>query len=104
VTDSRPPARSAFYDAALGAQSAYVRVFSGGPISAGWGTPDGDRAVPPSKLQARPPSAGPARTSAFAAPKEPGGGRRTVFHREALRHGAVDDGGPGERPEFGPTY
>jgi catechol 2,3-dioxygenase-like lactoylglutathione lyase family enzyme len=88
----------AFYDAALGALG-YVRVFSG-PISAGWGTPDGTEPFAV-KLQARPPSAGPGSHLAFGAPSPAAVDR---FHAEALRHGAVDDGGPGERPEFGPTY
>jgi catechol 2,3-dioxygenase-like lactoylglutathione lyase family enzyme len=88
----------AFYDAVLYALG-YVRVFTG-PISAGWGTPDGPEPFAV-KLQARPPAAGPGSHLAFTAP-----GREAVdaFHAAALAHGAVDDGEPGLRPHFGATY
>jgi catechol 2,3-dioxygenase-like lactoylglutathione lyase family enzyme len=88
----------AFYDAALGALG-YVRVFTG-PISAGWGTPDGTEPFAV-KLQARPPTAGPGAHLAFVAPDADAVDR---FHAAALRLGAVDDGAPGARPQFGATY
>jgi catechol 2,3-dioxygenase-like lactoylglutathione lyase family enzyme len=88
----------AFYDAALGALG-YVRVFTG-PRSAGWGTRDGSEPFAV-KLQARPPTAGPGAHLAFAAPSPEAVDR---FHAEALRQGAVDDGLPGLRPDFGATY
>jgi catechol 2,3-dioxygenase-like lactoylglutathione lyase family enzyme len=88
----------AFYDAALGALG-YGRVFKG-PISAGWGPPGGTEPFAV-RLQARPPTAGPGAHLAFAAPSPEAVDR---FHAEALRHGAVDDGAPGPRPDFGATY
>jgi catechol 2,3-dioxygenase-like lactoylglutathione lyase family enzyme len=88
----------AFYDAVLGALG-YARVFTG-PLSAGWGTPDGTEPFAV-KLQARQPAAGPGAHLAFAAPSPEAVDR---FHTAALAHGAVDDGPAGPRPEFGATY
>jgi catechol 2,3-dioxygenase-like lactoylglutathione lyase family enzyme len=91
---------AAFYDAALGALG-YVRVFTGGR-AVGYGAPaaSADRLL----LIAQP---GPVRAPsvgfhlAFAAPS-----REAVdgFHREAMRHGGVDQGAPGLRPQYGPHY
>jgi catechol 2,3-dioxygenase-like lactoylglutathione lyase family enzyme len=88
----------AFYDAAL-VPLGYRRL-STGPISAGWGTPDGT--VPfVVKLQARAPASGPGFHVAFAAPD-----RQAVhdFHAAAVAQGGYDDGAPGPRPRYGETY
>jgi catechol 2,3-dioxygenase-like lactoylglutathione lyase family enzyme len=87
-----------FYDAVLEALG-FQRVFTGA-ISAGWGTPDGTEPFAV-KLQARAPTPGPGAHLAFAAPSPEAVDR---FHAAALEHGAVDDGAPGPRPEFGATY
>jgi catechol 2,3-dioxygenase-like lactoylglutathione lyase family enzyme len=87
-----------FYDAALSALG-YRRLYTG-PISAGWGTPDGLEPFAV-KLQGRPPAPGPGFHVAFAAPD-----RESVhaFHAAALANGAEDDGAPGPRPQYGETY
>ncbi len=89
---------STLYDAALAALG-YRRVCSGSGF-AGYGVEDGKdkfavkHAVPSE-------SAGPRFHLAFAAPS-----REAVdaFHRAALQHGAIDNGGPGLRLHYGPSY
>jgi catechol 2,3-dioxygenase-like lactoylglutathione lyase family enzyme len=96
VTDLQRALR--FYDAVLQALG-YRRVYTG-PISAGWGTPDGTEQFAV-KLQGRAPAPGPGFHVAFAAPD-----RAAVhaFHAAALANGAEDDGPPGPRPHYGETY
>ncbi len=89
---------AAFYDAAL-ASLGYRRV-SAGPGFAGYGVEDGKDKL--ALMQATPSTpAGPGSHIALAAPS-----REAVdaFHEAALRHGASDNGVPGFRPHYGPTY
>jgi catechol 2,3-dioxygenase-like lactoylglutathione lyase family enzyme len=95
----------AFYDAVL-APLGYARVWEdirpgeadqaiGYGISGG-----GDKLAIKHRPQgAHPP--GPGFHLALAAP-----GRQAVahFHHAALRHGGIDNGAPGLRPHYGPTY
>lgn len=95
---------AAFYDAAL-ATLGYARVWSdiGPDISdqaVGYGeTGGGDKLAIKQRAGTRPP--GPGFHLAFAAPS-----REAViaFHRAALAHGGTDDGQPGLRPQYGPSY
>ena len=96
VADLR--ASSALYDAALGALG-YRRVCSGDDF-AGYGVEDDKdkfciKHVDPSA------SAGPRFHLAFAAPSPDA---VVAFHNEALNHGATDNGTPGLRTRYGPTY
>ena len=89
---------SALYDAALGALG-YRRVCSGDDF-AGYGVEDDKdkfslKYIDPSA------SAGPRFHLAFAAPSPDA---VVAFHKEALKHGAIDNGTPGLRPHYGPTY
>jgi len=90
----------AFYDAVL-APLGYVRLF-GNARGIGWGLPgakDEAFAVLASGAEARAPGVG--CHVAFAAPS-----REAVdaFHAAALRMGAVDEGAPGPRPQYGAGY
>lgn len=95
---------AAFYDAVL-APLGYGRVWSdihpGEPGQAvGYGPPGGgDKLALKHHDNARAP--GPGFHIAFAAP-----GREAVdaFHRAALTAGGRDNGAPGLRPHYGPTY
>ncbi|AMS39464.1 MULTISPECIES: VOC family protein [Aminobacter] len=96
---------AAFYDAAL-APLGYVRVWedlSPGPDdqAVGYGVAGGgDKlALKQRSKGQRPP--GPGFHLAFAAPD-----RQAVaaFHAAALAHGGKDNGGPGLRAHYGPTY
>ena len=88
----------ALYDAAL-ATLGYRRVVTG-PGFAGYGVQDGKDKL---ALKQTAPStpAGPGFHIALAAPS-----REAVdaFHEAALRHGASNNGRPGPRPQYGPTY
>lgn len=89
---------AALYDAAL-APLGYRRVASGATF-AGYGIEDGrDKFalmhVVPSV------SAGVGFHLAFTAPSP---AAVDQFHEAALRHGATDNGSPGPRPHYGPTY
>jgi catechol 2,3-dioxygenase-like lactoylglutathione lyase family enzyme len=53
------------------------------------------------KLQPKAASAGPGFHIAFAAPTPQA---VDAFHTAALSFGATDNGGPGPRPDYGPTY
>ncbi len=93
-------AATAFYDAALGALG-YARVDTG-PRSVGYGLPGaGDDRLRLFQCEgpAMPPGAG--FHLAFAAPSQEAVDR---FHAAALRHGGVDQGAPGLRPQYGPGY
>ena len=89
---------STLYDAALAALG--YRQVSSSDGFVGYGVEDGKdkfaikHAVPSA-------SAGPRFHLAFAAPSR---GAVDAFHRAALEHGAVDDGGPGPRPHYGSHY
>lgn len=90
---------AALYDAALGALG-YVRVWAF-PNAIGYGLPGGgDRFALKSRLpQVVAPSAG--FHLAFSSPD-----RASVdaFYAAALAFGATDNGPPGLRPHYGPTY
>lgn len=86
------------YDAAL-APLGYRRV-AVAPGFAGYGVEDGkDKLALKQASSAQ--SAGPQFHLALAAPS-----REAVaaFHEAALEHGARDDGAPGPRPHYGPSY
>jgi catechol 2,3-dioxygenase-like lactoylglutathione lyase family enzyme len=88
----------AFYDAALGALGC-VRVWIT-ETQAGYGLPGGtDRLA--LKLQAGPMPPGPGFHLAFVAPDR---AAVDAFHAAALRHGGTDEGAPGPRPHYGPSY
>ncbi len=89
---------TALYDAAL-ATLGYRRVCSG-PGFAGYGLEDGKDKLALKQI-APSATAGPGFHIALAAPS-----REAVdaFHAVALRNGASDNGGPGERPHYGPAY
>ena len=96
---------AAFYDAAF-APLGYIRVWEdlspGDPDQAiGYGRPgEGDKfAIKLRGAEAHAP--GPGFHLAFAAPS-----REAVvsFHEAALAHGGKDNGPPGLRPHYGPTY
>jgi catechol 2,3-dioxygenase-like lactoylglutathione lyase family enzyme len=87
-----------FYDAAL-APLGLIRVWSS-PNAAGYGYPGGgDLLALKQRACARPP--GPGFHLAFNAPS-----REAVdaLHAAALRGGGTDNGPPGLRPHYGPTY
>lgn len=96
---------AAFYDAALAALG-YVRVWEDirpgeADQAIGYGIAGGGDKL---AIKHRPDGAGPPGAGfhlALAAPD-----RQAVedFHRAALRHGGTDNGGPGLRLHYGPTY
>ena len=89
---------TAFYDGAL-AVLGYVRVWSN-EDGVGYGVPGGnDRLALFVQAGVTPP--GPGFHLAFEAPS-----RTAVdaFHAAALRLGGRDEGAPGERPDYSPTY
>jgi catechol 2,3-dioxygenase-like lactoylglutathione lyase family enzyme len=89
-----------FYDAVLGALG-YVRLFANAR-SVGYGPP-GARDEAFAILQSKQPGSSPGDEwhVAFKAPS-----RQTVdaFHASALEHGGSDEGAPGPRPHYGPSY
>lgn len=94
---------AAFYDAAL-APLGYVRVwedFSPGDQAVGYGVAGGgDKLALKQRSKAqRPP--GPGFHLAFAAPDQQA---VAAFHAAALAHGGTDNGGPGLRAHYGPSY
>ncbi len=90
----------AFYDAVL-APLGYVRLFANAR-GVGWGKP-GDKdeafAILASGEEARAPGVG--CHIAFAAPTREA---VHVFHDAALHMGAIDEGLPGPRPQYGAGY
>lgn len=90
---------AAFYDAIL-APLGYVRVWTS-PHAVGFGPPGGGDKL---ALFARPGQVvapGPGFHLAFDAPSREA---VDVFHAAALAAGGSDDGGPGLRPKYSPTY
>ena len=90
---------SAFYDAVLGALG-YGRIFSG-PASVGYGPPGGPERL---ALKQRPASAIGVDAGfhlAFTASDQASVDR---FHKQAVALGGADDGAPGLRPAYGPSY
>ncbi|OGA15465.1 MAG: glyoxalase [Betaproteobacteria bacterium RIFCSPLOWO2_02_FULL_66_14] len=88
-----------FYDAVL-ATLGYARVWTAAE-AIGYGELGGGDAfaIKACAGPVRPP--GPGFHLAFAAPARPAVDR---FHAIALKHGGRDDGVPGLRPQYGPTY
>lgn len=90
---------SAFYDAVL-APLGYLRVYSG-EHSSGYGNPGDkdDQFAIKQQHSVNPP--GPGFHLAFTAPT-----RAAVdeFYRKAIQLGGRDNGEPGLRPHYGPTY
>jgi catechol 2,3-dioxygenase-like lactoylglutathione lyase family enzyme len=87
-----------FYDAALGALG-YVRVWSAAD-AVGYGLEEGeDKFAIKAAKEVQAPS--PGFHLAFEA-----GSRKAVddFYRAALEHGGSDNGAPGLRPQYGPSY
>jgi catechol 2,3-dioxygenase-like lactoylglutathione lyase family enzyme len=96
VTDLE--ASGAFYDAALGSLG-YRRVFED-DTAIGYGVEDGEDQFC-LKLRSPATAPGPGFHLAFSAPS-----REAVdlFHARALAIGGRDNGMPGLRPDYGPTY
>lgn len=90
---------SAFYDAALGALG-YVRVWSD-DTAVGYGHPGGGDRLAIKLRSGGVVVPGPGFHLAFAAPDRESVDR---FHEAALLHAGTDNGPPGLRPEYGPTY
>lgn len=88
-----------FYDAILAALG-FVRLYTG-PKSVGYGTPDGREPFALKQRSASDIGVDAGFHLAFVAPT-PEAVR--AFHAEALAHGAQDDGAPGLRPHYGPSY
>lgn len=93
-----------FYDAAL-APLGYTRVWSDlrpgeAGQAVGYGPPDsGDKLAIKANDAARAP--GPGFHIAFAAPSR---AAIDAFHAAAIASGGIDNGPPGLRPHYGPTY
>jgi catechol 2,3-dioxygenase-like lactoylglutathione lyase family enzyme len=88
----------AFYDAVL-APIGFVRVWRG-EAAAGYGRRGGgEKFALKRRAGAHPPGQG--FHLAFDAPDR---AAVDVFHREALAHGGTDNGAPGLRPDYGPSY
>jgi catechol 2,3-dioxygenase-like lactoylglutathione lyase family enzyme len=90
---------AAFYDATLSALG-YVRVWAG-ETAVGYGQPGGDDkfAIKLQRTGIVVPGLG--FHVAFSAPSREAVAR---FYKEALRHGGMDNGAPGLRPEYGEHY
>ena len=89
---------AALYDAALAALG-YRRVVTA-PGFVGYGVEDGrDKLALKQTAQSR--AAGPGFHLALAAPSR---AAVDAFHAAALLHGATDNGRPGLRPHYGPSY
>jgi catechol 2,3-dioxygenase-like lactoylglutathione lyase family enzyme len=88
----------AFYDIAL-APLGLTRVWTS-PSAAGYGYPGGgDLLAVKQREFSRPPGAG-FHLAFNAASRD----AVDAFHAEALRAGGSDNGGPGLRPHYGPSY
>jgi len=90
---------TAFYDAALGALG-YVRVWTD-RTAVGYGSPGGGDKLAIKLKGEGAIGPGPGFHLAFAASSRDA---VAAFHRAALSHGGVDNGGPGPRPAYGPNY
>jgi catechol 2,3-dioxygenase-like lactoylglutathione lyase family enzyme len=86
------------YDAALGALG--YRCVCRGPGFAGYGVEDGKDKLA-LKQTAGPVAAGRGFHLALAAPSR---AAVDAFHEAALQNGASDNGAPGLRPHYGPSY
>jgi catechol 2,3-dioxygenase-like lactoylglutathione lyase family enzyme len=92
------PEAKAFYGAVLGALGYRIVAESSGFV--GFGLVDDEDKF--ALILAEPAvAAGRGFHLAFAAPSQEAVDR---FHRAALAHGATDNGPPGLRPDYGPTY
>lgn len=94
-----------FYDAVL-EPLGYVRVwtdFEGDPDTQaiGYGEPGGGDKLAFKQLSSASGAPGPGFHLAFSAPSRDAVDR---FHEIALRHGAIDNGRPGLRPDYGDDY
>ena len=89
----------AFYDGALAALG-YVRVWSNAD-GVGYGVPGGNDKLALFAQTGRLPPPGPGFHLAFEAPSR---AAVDAFHAAALRLGGRDEGGPGARPHYSPTY
>lgn len=90
---------AAFYDGVLGALG-YVRVWSNAEgVGYGAAGQNDKLALFPASGLAAPP--GPGFHLAFEAPNQ---GAVDAFHAAALRLGGGDQGAPGVRPQYSPTY
>ena len=90
---------AAFYDGVLAALG-YVRVWSD-PEAVGDGKPGGNDKL---ALFARPGLAAPPGAGFHLAFDAPTRASVDAFHAAALRLGGRDEGPPGLRPHYGPTY
>jgi len=90
---------TAFYDAALGALG-YARVWTD-RTAVGYGRPGGGDKLAIKLQNEGAIGPGPGFHLAFAASSRDA---VAAFHRAALSHGGVDNGGPGPRPAYGPNY
>jgi catechol 2,3-dioxygenase-like lactoylglutathione lyase family enzyme len=97
VSDLERSAR--FYDAAL-RPLGYVRVWTDA-TAIGYGIESGDDKFAIKRRTGEATAPGPGFHLAFAAPARDAVDR---FHRAALKHGGVDDGAPGLRPQYGANY
>jgi catechol 2,3-dioxygenase-like lactoylglutathione lyase family enzyme len=93
------PRAIAFYDAALGSLG-YVRVWTS-ETQAGYGPPGGGDRLALKRQPGPVTPPGPGFHLAFEAKSR---GAVDAFHAAALRHGGTDEGAPGLRPHYGPTY
>ena len=89
----------AFYDAAL-APLGLTRVWTK-PNAAGYGPPGGGDLLALKKQSSPVKPPGPGFHLAFNASSH---AVVDTFHSEALRAGGTDNGRPGRRPHYGPTY
>ena len=90
---------AAFYDGALGALG-YVRVWSN-EDGVGYGVGGGNDRLALFVQTDRPSPPGPGFHLAFEAPSR---AAVDAFHTAALRLGGRDEGAPGARPDYSPTY
>src|SRR3954470_17574098 len=90
---------AAFYDATLSALG-YVRVWAD-KTAVGYGYRGGDDKLAIKLQSAEAAAPGPGFHLAFSASSREA---VALFHKEALRNGGKDNGGPGLRPDYGENY
>jgi catechol 2,3-dioxygenase-like lactoylglutathione lyase family enzyme len=90
---------AAFYDAVLGSLG-YIRIFSG-PTSVGYGPPGGPEGL---ALKQRPPSAIGVDEGFHLAFMTVDQAAVDRFYAQAVALGGTNDGAPGLRPAYGPSY